>query len=188
MTNDNTVSIEEITSIQAESARLQREVLSMQKENALEMQEISRRFVETDRKFVETDRKFAETKVYLDQVLARADKVFAMAGNLTNNIGDVAEEFFYQGLSTSMALGGMHFDMIDRRIKNHVGTLQGEYDLVLYNGNSVALVEVKHKLHPNDVDRFANKALPNFSPFVSRLRRPSNIRCCRRAVSARGGG
>ena len=37
-----------------------------------------------------------------------------------------------------------------------------EWDLVLKNGDSVAVIEVKHKPHPNDIENFATRKLPSF--------------------------
>jgi hypothetical protein len=35
--------------------------------------------------------------------------------------------------------------------------MQDEFDILLINGNSVAIVEVKYKVHPNDVDKLDEK-------------------------------
>jgi len=40
--------------------------------------------------------------------------------------------------------------------------LQGEYDIVLHNGEYSIIIEVKYKLHPADVMDFVKRKLVNF--------------------------
>ena len=85
-------------------------------------------------------------------------KMSERLGGIGNNLGDVAEDFFYDGLNTKKRLGKIHFDDVARNV--HVK--KGEYDIVLYNKDSVGVVEVKHKLHPDDVKKFAQVTIPLF--------------------------
>ena len=43
--------------------------------------------------------------------------------------------------------------------------LQGEYDIVLHNGGYAIVIEVKYKVHPDDVLDFVNRKLVNFKPL-----------------------
>lgn len=43
--------------------------------------------------------------------------------------------------------------------------MQGEYDIVLYNGEYMIVIEVKYKLHPDDVEDFLHRKLPAFKPL-----------------------
>ncbi|MCF8304253.1 MAG: hypothetical protein K9I94_13335 [Bacteroidales bacterium] len=43
--------------------------------------------------------------------------------------------------------------------------LQGEYDIVLHNSEVIVVIEVKYKVHPDDVEDFINRKLPNFKPL-----------------------
>jgi hypothetical protein len=76
--------------------------------------------------------------------------------------GDSAEEFFYRSLLDNAYLGDMHFDTIYRNLPSCKGKLQDEFDVVLVNENSVAIVEIKQKAHPNLIDDMLNRKLPNF--------------------------
>lgn len=49
-----------------------------------------------------------------------------------------------------------------RQLKAHKGKLQDEFDLVMYNGHAIGLVEVKHKVHPSDIEKLVAGKLPNF--------------------------
>lgn len=79
-------------------------------------------------------------------------------GNISNNLGDVAEEYFYTGLQHRKILNGIKYDYVDKNSRRR-GL---EWDIVLENGSSVAVLEVKHKLHPKDVEEFATQKLPLF--------------------------
>jgi hypothetical protein len=89
----------------------------------------------------------------VDSVCARVDSVCAQLGGMANNQGDVAEEFFYHALETHPTIGGLRFDRVEYKV--HAGRKQhrAEFDLVLYNGNSLAIVEVKYKVHPNALEQ-----------------------------------
>jgi hypothetical protein len=79
-----------------------------------------------------------------------------------NNDGEIAEEYFANALEEKKVFAGQRFDDIDRNIKGHDGKVRDEFDIVLYNGTSVALIEVKHKIHLNDVDKMVTQKVPNF--------------------------
>ena len=78
-------------------------------------------------------------------------------GNVTNNQGDVAEEFFLQSLLKDNHLGSIHFDDVVKNMEKHRGQIQEEYDLVMTNGDAVGIVEVKYKAHENDLDKLDRK-------------------------------
>jgi len=98
-------------------------------------------------KFQETDKKI--------------ERLATLYGGVSNNSKDVAEEFFFRGLENRKELFGIEYEHIDT-MSRHRGKLQGQYDIVLYNGDKIIVIEVKYKLHPNDVDDFYQRKLPNF--------------------------
>ncbi|MCK5876542.1 MAG: hypothetical protein KAG43_02815, partial [Candidatus Marithrix sp.] len=72
------------------------------------------------------------------------------------------EEFFYRSLISDPNLGKIHFDTIYRNLPANKKNLQDEFDIVLVNKTSIAIVEVKHKAHPKLVDDMLARKLPNF--------------------------
>jgi hypothetical protein len=100
-----------------------------------------------------------------DEQLKRTDekleRVGIRVGNISNNQGDVAEEYFFNSLQKDLRLGSIKFDIIDKNTLRRVGNLQDEFDIILINGESVALIEVKYKVHPNDVEKLEKK-IKNF--------------------------
>ncbi len=131
------------------------------KETERMFKETDKKFRETDRQFKETDKKFQESDLKLQKSWEKIDKLSALYGGVSENSKDVAEEFFFRGLENRKELFGIEYEYIDSMTR-HKGKLQGQYDIVLYNGDKIIVIEVKYKLHPNDVDVFYNRKLPNF--------------------------
>lgn len=82
-----------------------------------------------------------------------------LLGSTQHNLSDVAEEAFYQRLRSTKKIGNIRFDSVSRNVRDFK---ENEYDVVLENGQYVAVVEVKHKLHPNDIHTFVTKKIPSF--------------------------
>ncbi len=113
-------------------------------------EQVWKMFQETNKQFKETDRKI--------------DKLAKLYGGVADNSRDFAEEFFKRGLEARESIFGIKYDQVDR-LERKTKKLQGEYDVVLHNGEYVIVIEVKYKLHPHDVDDFINRKLKNFKPL-----------------------
>jgi len=109
-------------------------------------------FQETDKRL---DKKFQETD-------KKISKISQLIGNIGNNNADVAESFFYSGLSGTLKLGRYSFDYIDRNITRRKQRIESEYDIILYNVEKVVIIEVKYKLHSDDITRFIENKLSKF--------------------------
>ena len=89
-------------------------------------------------------------------------RIGAMLGNIGQNQGDVAEEFFYNSLKVTQTLAGVHYDFIDKSISRTSNGVSDEFDMILVNGQDVAIVEVKYKAHEKDLDKLLTKKIDNF--------------------------
>ena len=116
----------------------------------LTFEKVWKMFQETDKKFKETDRKI--------------DKLARLYGGVSENSRDVAEEFFRRDLESRKSFFGISYDQV-AHLEKKTRQLQGEYDIVLYNGEYMIVIEVKYKLHPDDVEDFLNRKLPAFKPL-----------------------
>ena len=109
---------------------------------------------------------FKESRKELDEKFAKTDefltKIGKQLGGIGANNGAVAEEFFFYGFTATMQVGNIKYDYIERNKERILKKLWGEYDIVLVNSKSLLVIEVKYKLHPNDVKRFYEKKLPVF--------------------------
>ena len=93
---------------------------------------------------------------------ARLDKLATMYGGVSNNQGAVAEAFYFNSLKHNPVLRGIRFDSVHKNLNNNRQGIQGEYDIVLSNGQDVFVIEVKYKAHPNDLETLINKKAVNF--------------------------
>jgi len=80
-------------------------------------------------------------------------------GSWANNIGCFAEEYFTTSFEDGMQnFFGEKFDEIETNVKGIKKGHRDEYDILLINGKSVGIVEVKSKAHENDVPKVLKKA------------------------------
>ena len=135
-----------------------KELADSQKKTDEQIAKTDVQLAKTDAQLAKTDAQLAKTDAQLEKTVKKLDKLGVMYGGLGNNLGAQAEEFFYQGLQKKMEISGIKFDEIDKNIY-----FRGkEYDIVLFNGNSVMLISVKHHFHPKDVDHFLKEDIPVF--------------------------
>ena len=133
------------------------------------LMETAKRQEETDRilteKFTETDRilteKFAETDRQMKETDRKMNKVFEELGRWGNNHGKFAEEYFFNSFEKGQKnFFGQKFDEIRKNI--HAGLIkefEDEYDIVLINGKSVGIVEVKFKAREDHISKILRKAV-----------------------------
>jgi hypothetical protein len=115
----------------------------------LRQEETARQMEETDRQMKETDRKVKE--------------VCGKVGGIDENLGHHAEQFFQDVFKRKKEFGGVKYKRIHR---NFIGEDDNnekiEIDILLVNGDSVALIEVKNRIHPNFVTEFAQERVVKF--------------------------
>jgi len=124
-----------------------------------------KRLAETDAKlnkfFAETNAQLAKTDAQLAKTDAQLKKLSDMVGGTVNNQGQAVEEFFYRSLAKQLRVSDMKFDVIYRNLTGHIKGLQDEFDIVLANGDTLALFEVKTKAHISLVDTMLQRKIPN---------------------------
>ena len=136
-------------------------------------------FQETDRLIQEGRKELKETERILKAQSVEADrqrkenwekyekrmkKMEERMGSWSNSHGSFAEEDFFNSFDAGeQNFFGEQFDEIEQNIKpksikfNNI-KIQDEYDIVLYNHSSVAIIEVKYKAHENDIAQTLKKA------------------------------
>ncbi|MCF8335438.1 MAG: hypothetical protein K9H65_02435 [Bacteroidales bacterium] len=131
------------------------------KETDKKFQETDKRMQETDKRMQETDKRMQETDKRMQETDRKIERLAKLYGGVSENSKDVAEEFFRRGLEARNALFGIEYTEVDHLARTSK-KLQGEYDIVLHNGEYCIVIEVKYKLHPDDVADFVNRKLLNF--------------------------
>ena len=133
------------------------------------LQETGRRQKKTDRQMKETDRQIKETDRYIrerfaatDRQMQETDRRMRMMqkemGSWANNHGSFAEEYFFNSFENGERnFFGEQFDEIEKNVKNVLQGLKDEYDIVMYNGASIAIIEVKFRAQKDHIPQLLKK-------------------------------
>jgi uncharacterized protein YjbK len=123
----------------------------------------------TDAQLAKTDAQLAKTDVKLAELIeqqkltdAQIKETNRQLGGIGNTNGEFAENFFFSSLAQKMQFGGIKFDYIERNVKRRVRSLSDEFDIVLYNGDSVGLLEIKNTVKAANVTQLISTKVQNF--------------------------
>jgi len=85
-------------------------------------------------------------------------------GGIGDSNGAMAEEMIFNALDKSKTFGGIKFDDVDRnlRFKLKKIKLEAEFDVVMQNGDTIALIETKYKVKSKHITSILEKHLPSF--------------------------
>jgi hypothetical protein len=147
--------------IMAETAKEQRLWLAEQKVAEAEREEKREREQERAAQ-AERDRK---SKLIGDDIDKRIKAVTKQMGGMANIDGNIAEEYFANALADKMEFAGQHFDFVDRNLHRKRKDREDEFDILMYNGMSIGLIEIKKKATLQDVENLVKRKLENFRVF-----------------------
>ena len=127
-----------------EATAMQKETIAIQKENAIEIKELR----ESLKEFKE------DLKEISNQI-----------GGISNNIGHHAEQFFQSVFKEKLEFGRIKYDEMIPNLTYKGKKYKIEFDIALVNGDSVALIEAKNRIHPDFVIELAEKRIEKFREF-----------------------
>ena len=104
----------------------------------------------------------AELTAKMKKTDASLERIGIRLGSISDNNGSNAEDYFFNSLIEKPVLGGVRYDSVNRNVHAVRFRLEDEYDIVLYNGDSIALIECKYKAHENDLRKLIDKKVENF--------------------------
>ena len=113
-------------------------------------------------KFTELAIAHTETEAQMKRTDATLERMGIYLGGITDNIGMTTEDYFYNSLYHKPVLGNIKFDSITKNIHIKTKRLEDEFDIVMYNGDCIALIECKYKAHENDVKKLIDKKVNSF--------------------------
>ena len=96
-----------------------------------------------------TDEQLKKTDEQLNRLEKSHGKLSKEIRNFIGNYGQTVEEYFFHSLEYSMKLGKIKFNSIRKNVKGML--TEHEYDIILANGDCIGVIEVKSKLHFEDV-------------------------------------
>jgi len=86
---------------------------------------------------------------------------------ISDSNGEFAEEYFFSSLKKKMEFAGVHFDDISTDFKLLRKTPEGkriedQFDIVMLNGEAVAIIEIKYKARKDDPKQIVSQKVSNF--------------------------
>jgi len=157
----------EAAAIHKETEQLIKEAAAIHKETDLLIKETSQQMKETDRRMQETDKIVKEASEIVKETSKTVKDIARQMGGIDENQGHHAEQYFQEILMEKLTFGGQKYDRMIPNLecfgKNGVSLI--EFDMVLVNGKSVAIVETKNRIHPAFVRKLVEERLPKFREF-----------------------
>jgi hypothetical protein len=93
----------------------------------------------------------------------RMKKLEELTGGIANNNGEMAEEYFYRAFKRNKTFVNEAFDKVLRNRCIINGIWHAEFDLLLLNGKSVVIIEVKYRAKQDNID--IEKLISKIEPF-----------------------
>jgi hypothetical protein len=151
--------MQETDRIVKENARLMQETDRKMQETDRQIKETGLQMKETDRKMQETDRKMQETDRQMKETDRKIKETTRQLGGMAYNQGCFAEEYFINTFEKGhQYFFGEKFDSIRMNEKSGLNAvIEDEYDILLINGKTVGIVEIKFKAHINDIPEVLKK-------------------------------
>ncbi len=131
-------------------------------ENAKMFEETKKLFKETDKQFKETDKKMLENAAELRKTEELLKNLGIHIGGMANSHGQSTEEYFYNSLAENPRLGNIKFDEISRNLHYKIPNLEDEFDITMFNGSNIGLIECKYRAKEEDVIKLIDKKVSNF--------------------------
>ena len=114
--------------------------------------EMAKRSAEFDKRSAEWDKQTVEWN-------KRMKDLNDSIGGITRSNGLFAEEYFFNSFDEGkQTFLGEKFEDIERNLKGIEPGFKDEYDVVLFNGKSIGIVEVKYKGRFDDIPKVIHKA------------------------------
>lgn len=110
----------------------------------------------------ETDVQLAKTDAQLAKTDLKLKETARQLSGIGINLGQAAEEFFYYALKEDPRLGDIRFEEVAFNLHSKSKKVEDEFDIVLFNGDTIGIIEVKHKVHPTDLEKLKTKKVGNF--------------------------
>ena len=114
-------------------------------------------FRETDRLLKQSREEMKQSREDFDSRIQKLEKI---TGGIANNQSKFAEEYFFNSFHKGKQnFFGEQFDDIEKSVKGIEKGFKDEYDILMTNGHSVGIVEVKFKAHENDIPKVLKKVI-----------------------------
>ena len=129
-----------------------------------QIQELKESQERTDKQIQETSKQMQRTDIKIDKTRTMLKNIGINVDGINKSTGLEAEEFFYTSFKQKMMLSNIKFDSIYKGVKTIRAGKAQEIDILLENGSSVGIVEVKNKVKIEDLEQL-QKTVDDFYYF-----------------------
>ncbi|MFK5975889.1 MAG: hypothetical protein QM493_05230 [Sulfurovum sp.] len=105
-----------------------------------------------------------QTSIKMDKMMKSIKQVSQNIDGVNKSIGLEVEDFFYSLLKKNPTIANVNFDYVYQNDKRNLKGETQEIDILLENGNHIAVVEVKNRVSQNSIDQLDN-IMDNFYYF-----------------------
>jgi len=109
---------------------------------------------ETNQQMKENDRILSAKFDRLEKMISDTNK---QIGGISRSNGEFCEEYFVNAFKENPTFLGEKYDKVIDNLKPYPAVIDDEYDLVLHNGNTAVLIEMKYKADIDDVGKMFSK-------------------------------
>ena len=138
-------------------------------EQRMRWAEADRRWAEADKRWAEVDKRNAEAKAEANkrstELDEKFDKAYKTICGVSDNAGHHAEQYFQNVLAHKLSFGKIKYDYMTPNLKYQRKGELAEFDIVLFNGNTVAIIEAKNRIHPDFIKEIAEKKVAQFRKY-----------------------
>jgi len=107
---------------------------------------------ENEQKFAETEKLIKENARSIKETEKTVKELSRNIGSISNSNGEMAEEYFYSAFRANKTFANEKFDKVKRNLTyQNDEDVEAEFDIVLFNGKSVAIIEVKYNAKPENI-------------------------------------
>ena len=161
------MSIKEIENYNQDFASVWAAMDRTEKQMAENAKQIAESNARMDKELAETKKLVAESTANIDKYLAELKETRKEVGGISKSYGMHAESYFFESLKKSKQFGGIIYDFIDDDYKGSIKLpngqiINGQFDIVMHNGDSLAIIEVKSKVEKIDVIDLINRKINDF--------------------------
>jgi len=145
-----------------ESRAANAELKLMIRETSADIREASAIVKETSAQMKKTDEQMKKTDEQMKKTDEKLKSLGIHIGGMANSHGLSTEEYFFNSLEDNKRLGNLNFDEISKNLHNKIPNLEDEFDITMFNGKNVALIECKYNAKEEDVLKLIDRKVNNF--------------------------
>jgi Holliday junction resolvase-like predicted endonuclease len=144
MENYQHLSWDDIKGMYAETYKIFKEINQNSKEFDLRFEKIAQESEKTDERL----NKIAQESEKTEHLIKNLGK---LVGGMGNSNGEMAEEYFFNSFKADKTFANERYYKVRRNQVYRKEEIKAEFDLVLLNGKSAVLIEVKYNAKPDNI-------------------------------------